>query len=158
MSLSQRNNSMGLQQEERQPAKTFFISTYGCQMNVNDTDRMACLLEMSGYALAPSPEMADLILINSCSIREKPVHKVKSEMGRYRTMKIKNPDLKLGVAGCVAQQEKSQLFKDIPFLDFVVGTDAIDELPDIVGRLEEEERLAFCPSTSPCALSYSDFN
>ena len=141
MSLSQRNNSMGLQQEERQPAKTFFISTYGCQMNVNDTDRMACLLEMSGYALVPSPEMADLILINSCSIREKPVHKVKSEMGRYRTMKIKNPDLKLGVAGCVAQQEKSRLFKDIPFLDFVVGTDAIDELPDIVGRLETEERL-----------------
>ena len=55
--------------------KTFFISTYGCQMNVNDTERMACLLEMAGYALAPSPEMANLILINSCSIREKPVHK-----------------------------------------------------------------------------------
>ena len=132
---------MRLQQEENQPAKTFFISTYGCQMNVNDTDRMACLLEMSGYALVPAPEMADLILINSCSIREKPVHKVKSAMGRYRALKTKNPDLKLGVAGCVAQQEKSRLFKDIPFLDFVVGTDAIDELPDIVGRLETEERL-----------------
>ena len=62
-------------------------------------------------------------------------------MGRYRKLKQKNPDLKLGVVGCVAQQEKGRLFKDIPFLDFVVGTDAIDELPDIVRRLEEEERM-----------------
>lgn len=133
---------MSLFKEERKkPAKTFFISTYGCQMNVNDTERMSCLLEMSGYALTPSPDMADLIIVNSCSIREKPVHKVKSEMGRYKKLKEKNPDLKLGVAGCVAQQERSRLFKSIPILDFILGTDAIDELPQLLERLEKEEKL-----------------
>ena len=125
-------------------SKKFFISTYGCQMNVNDTDRMACLLEMSGYAPIPRPEMADLILINSCSIREKPVHKVRSEAGRYKKLKASNPHLKIGVAGCVAQQERGRLLKDIPFIDFVIGTDAIDELPSLVASLEEsgEKRMA----------------
>ena len=118
-------------------SKKFFISTYGCQMNVNDTDRMACLLEMSGYAPIPKPEMADLILINSCSIREKPVHKVRSEVGRYKKLKKDNPNLKVGVAGCVAQQERGRLLKDIPFIDFVLGTDAIDELPALVASLEK---------------------
>ena len=119
-------------------SKKFFISTYGCQMNVNDTDRMACLLEMSGYAPASLPEAADLIVINSCSIREKPVHKVHSEAGRYKRLKEKNPRLKIGVAGCVAQQERGRLLKDIPFIDFVLGTDAIDELPSLVSSLERD--------------------
>ena len=110
-------------------------------MNVNDTERMACLLEMAGYAPVPSPDMAELLIINSCSIREKPVHKVKSEMGRYRKWKMENPNLKLGVTGCVAQQERQRIFKDIPFLDFVVGTDAIDELPHIVKQLKQKKRL-----------------
>lgn len=131
-----------LQKESgKKHTKGFYISTYGCQMNVNDTERMICLMEMADYALVPSPDMAEIIIINSCSIREKPVHKVKSEMGRYRKLKMENPDLKLGVAGCVAQQEKRLLFKDIPFLDFVVGTDAIDELPHIVKQLEQNEKL-----------------
>ncbi|MBX7231840.1 MAG: tRNA (N6-isopentenyl adenosine(37)-C2)-methylthiotransferase MiaB [Bdellovibrionales bacterium] len=114
-----------------------FISTYGCQMNVNDSERMLALLEMANYVSVSSPEEADLIIINSCSVREKPVHKVHSEVGRYRVLKSKNPRLRIGVAGCVAQQEKGQLLKDIPLLDFILGTDAIDELPDIVGRLYE---------------------
>ena len=121
-------------------SKNFFISTYGCQMNVNDTERMACLLEMSGWALVPRPEMSDLIIINSCSIREKPVHKVHSEVGRYRKLKERHPHLKIGVAGCVAQQEKSRLLKQVPLIDFVLGTDAIDELPSIIERLENKEK------------------
>ncbi len=123
-----------------QKTKNFYISTYGCQMNVNDTERMVCLLEMSGWALVPQPEMSDLIIINSCSIREKPVHKVHSEVGRYKKLKKQHPHLKIGVAGCVAQQEKSRLLKQIPLIDFVLGTDSIDELPSIVNRLENEEK------------------
>ena len=118
-------------------SRNFFISTYGCQMNVNDTERMACLLEMDGWALVPQPEMSDLIIINTCSIREKPVHKLRSEAGRYKKLKEKRPRLKIGVAGCAAQQEKSRLLKQIPFLDFVLGTDAIDELPSLAASLEE---------------------
>ena len=120
--------------------KKVYISTYGCQMNVNDTERMYSLLEMINYAPAVSPDQAGLIIINSCSVREKPVHKVRSEAGRYHLLKQKNPHLKIGVAGCVAQQEKQKMLKEIPLLDFVFGPDAIDKLPDIVSRLEDGEK------------------
>ena len=120
--------------------KKVYISTYGCQMNVNDTERMYSLLEMINYAPAVSPDQAGLIIINSCSVREKPVHKVRSEAGRYHLLKQKNPHLKIGVAGCVAQQEKQKMLKEIPLLDFVFGPDAIDKLPDIVSRLEKGEK------------------
>lgn len=121
-----------------------YISTYGCQMNVNDTERMLALLEMVNFVPVSTPEEASLIIINSCSVREKPVHKVHSEAGRYREMKSQNPRLKIGVSGCVAQQEKHKLLKDVPVLDFVFGTDAIDQLPEIVARayLENERVVA----------------
>lgn len=118
-----------------------YISTYGCQMNVNDTERMYTLLEMMNYAPTPTPENASLIIINSCSVREKPVHKVHSEVGRYRKLKEKNPSLKIGVGGCVAQQEKDQLMKDVPLIDFVFGTDSIDDLPKIVGQAQTQKRV-----------------
>jgi tRNA-2-methylthio-N6-dimethylallyladenosine synthase len=119
-----------------------YISTYGCQMNVNDTERMLSLLEMVNFVPVQTPEQASLIIINSCSVREKPVHKVHSEVGRYREMKEQNPRLRIGVGGCVAQQEKQKLLKDIPVLDFVFGTDAIDQLPEIVARAyDTKERV-----------------
>lgn len=114
-----------------------YISTYGCQMNSNDTERMLALLEMVNFVPVESPDKATLIIINSCSVREKPVHKVWSEVGHYKDWKAKNPDLRIGVGGCVAQQEKAKLLKDIPVLDFVFGTDAIDQLPEIVARTYE---------------------
>ncbi len=113
----------------------YFISTYGCQMNENDSERMSSLLEMMNFSHSNSVDDADLIIINSCSVREKPVHKVHSEVGRYKKMKVKNPNLRIGVGGCVAQQEKDQLLKDIPVLDFVFGTDAIDTLPQLVHQV-----------------------
>lgn len=115
-----------------------YISTYGCQMNVNDSERMYSLLEMLDYEPVSTPEQANLIIINSCSVREKPVHKVRSEAGHYKRLKEKNPSLKIGVAGCVAQQEKGKLLKDIPVLDFVVGTDHIDRLPIIIREIREK--------------------
>ncbi len=121
--------------------KNFFISTYGCQMNVNDSERMSCILEMSGWTATPQAEMSDLIIINSCSIREKPVHKVHSEIGRYRKLKESKPHLKIGVAGCVAQQERSRLLKQIPLIDFVLGTDAIDELPTVLSELNNKKKF-----------------
>ncbi|MES2857442.1 MAG: tRNA (N6-isopentenyl adenosine(37)-C2)-methylthiotransferase MiaB, partial [Bdellovibrionota bacterium] len=114
-----------------------YISTYGCQMNVNDTERMLSLLEMVNFVPVESPEKASLIIINSCSVREKPVHKVHSEAGKYRALKEKNPRLRIGVGGCVAQQEKQKLLKDVPVLDFVFGTDAIDQLPELVAKAFE---------------------
>ncbi|MGZ5280390.1 MAG: tRNA (N6-isopentenyl adenosine(37)-C2)-methylthiotransferase MiaB, partial [Pseudobdellovibrionaceae bacterium] len=104
--------------------KSVYVSTYGCQMNVNDSERMYSLLEMANFTPVSSPDQASLIIINSCSVREKPVHKVFSEVGTYRKMKAKNPALKIGVGGCVGQQEKEKLMKDQPMIDFVFGTDS----------------------------------
>jgi tRNA-2-methylthio-N6-dimethylallyladenosine synthase len=117
-----------------------FISTYGCQMNVNDTDRMHALLEMMNIPQVSRPEDASLIIINSCSVREKAVHKVHSEAGKYKKLKDKRPDLKIGVGGCVGQQEKGKLLLDVPVLDFVFGTDSIDKLPQIVQEVREKDR------------------
>ena len=114
--------------------KGVYISTYGCQMNVNDSERMYALLEMSNYTPVATPEQAELILINSCSVREKPVHKVYSEVGKYKKLKQKNPNLRIGVGGCVGQQEKGNLLQTSPLIDFVFGTDTIDLLPEMVSR------------------------
>ncbi len=124
--------------------KGVYISTYGCQMNVNDTERMLSLLEMANYYPVDKPERASLIIINSCSVREKPVHKLHSEVGRYRNLKSDNPTLLIGVGGCVAQQEKKKLLSDIPLLDFTFGTDAIDQLPSIVARVEKKRKKSLC--------------
>jgi tRNA-2-methylthio-N6-dimethylallyladenosine synthase len=118
-----------------------YISTYGCQMNENDSERMMTLLEMMNFRPVTTPDQASLIIINSCSIREKPVHKVHSEVGRYRKLKALNPKLKIGVAGCVAAQEKEKLKLDIPLIDFVVGTDAIDRLPEVVAKVREGQSI-----------------
>lgn len=114
-----------------------YVSTYGCQMNVNDTERMYSLLEMANFSPVQTPEEASLIIINACSIREKPVHKVYSEVGRYKKLKDKNPNLRIGVGGCVGQQEKEALIKQQPLIDFVFGTDNIDTLPNLVAQVYE---------------------
>lgn len=113
-----------------------YVSTYGCQMNVNDSERMYSLLEMQNYTPVSSPEQAELIIINSCSVREKPVHKVFSEVGTFRKLKERTPHLKIGVGGCVGSHEKDNLIKTAPLIDFVFGTDNIDQLPEIVGQLD----------------------
>lgn len=116
-----------------------YISTYGCQMNVNDTERMFSLLEMVNFNIVNNPEEASLIIINACSIREKPVHKVYSEVGTYKRLKEKNPNLKIGVGGCVGNQEKDKLIKNQPMIDFVFGTDNIDSLPNLVAQVFEKK-------------------
>jgi len=123
------------------PQKGVYISTYGCQMNENDSERMYSLLEMANFTPVTTPDQADLIIINSCSVREKPVHKVHSEVGTYRKLKEKNPNLKIGVGGCVGSQEKDKILKKSPLIDFVFGTDNIDLLPSIVQRTFDEGRV-----------------
>lgn len=120
--------------------RSVYVSTYGCQMNVNDSERMYALLEMANYNPVSSPDQADVIIINSCSVREKPVHKVFSEVGKYRRLKEFRPNLRIGVGGCVGSQEKDNLIKKQPMIDFVFGTDNIDQLPHILEQLEETKK------------------
>ncbi|MFP2958104.1 tRNA (N6-isopentenyl adenosine(37)-C2)-methylthiotransferase MiaB [Myxococcus sp. 1LA] len=117
--------------------KRYFIHTFGCQMNVNDSLRMSEVLSQMSYAPTPVPDNADLIILNTCSIREKAEDKMLSALGRYKPVKASRGAL-IGVGGCVAQQEKDKLLKKVPYLDFVFGPDNIARLPDIIGRVSEE--------------------
>lgn len=109
----------------------FHIQTWGCQMNDHDSEKLSGLLQLEGHEPVDEVGQADLVLLNTCSIREKAVQKVRSELGRLRLEKARRP-LIVGVAGCLAQQEREALFRQAPHVDFVLGTMAIQQLPRLV--------------------------
>ena len=115
--------------------KRVYIETYGCQMNEHDSERMFRLLESFHYLETKDPKQADLILINTCSVREKPEHKVYSALGRFKKLKEEKGTI-IGVAGCVAQQEGDKLLDRVPYLDMVIGTHAIPVLPQLLKKIE----------------------
>jgi tRNA-2-methylthio-N6-dimethylallyladenosine synthase len=120
--------------------KKLYIKTYGCQMNVYDSERMAEAMGGSGYVETATPEDADMILLNTCHIREKAAEKVYSELGRFRVLKEANPDLKIGVAGCVAQAEGAEIMRRQPLVDLVVGPQSYHRLPQLEARTREGKR------------------
>ena len=121
------------------PAKKLYIATFGCQMNEYDSLKMAQLLQ-NDYTTVDDPEEADLILVNTCSIREKAEHKLYSLMGRFRQIKSTKPGLIIGVGGCVAQQEGERLLKSLPHLDIVFGPQGLYRLPEMIRALEAGKR------------------
>ncbi|MFT6696534.1 MAG: tRNA-2-methylthio-N6-dimethylallyladenosine synthase [Paracoccaceae bacterium] len=121
--------------------KKVFVKTYGCQMNVYDSERMMTAMNASGYATAETAEEADLVLLNTCHIREKAAEKVYSELGRMKALKIDKPDLKIGVTGCVAQAEGAEILRRAPAVDLVVGPQAYHRLPAMVTRATFGERV-----------------
>src|SRR6056297_1474885 len=120
--------------------KKLFIKTYGCQMNVYDSERMAEAMGGEGYSQTDRPEDADLILLNTCHIREKAAEKVYSELGRYKGLKAENPDLRIGVAGCVAQAEGAEIMRRQPMVDLVVGPQSYHRLPQLTARARAGEK------------------
>jgi tRNA-2-methylthio-N6-dimethylallyladenosine synthase len=126
----------------RAPAlRKVFVHTFGCQMNESDSDRMVELLGRHAYARAATAEEADLILLNTCAVREKAEQKLLSALGRYREVKARRGAL-IAVSGCVAQQEKDRLLRRVPYVDFVFGPDNIGRLPEMLARAEARERFA----------------
>ena len=113
----------------------YHIQTWGCQMNDHDGEKLSGLLSAEGFEWVDSTDEADLVLLNTCSIREKAVHKVYSELGRLRQEKERRP-LLVGVTGCLAQQEQAALFKRAPHIDFVLGTMALKQLPRLVAEAQ----------------------
>jgi tRNA-2-methylthio-N6-dimethylallyladenosine synthase len=111
-----------------QNGKKLFVKTYGCQMNVYDTERMTESLQAEGYISTDSAEEADMILLNTCHIREKAAEKVYSELGRFKHLKSENPNLKIGVVGCVAQAEGEEIIRRQPLVDLVVGPQSYHKL------------------------------
>ena len=114
----------------------YALVTFGCQMNQHDSLRIEEVLERAGFLPADGPEDADLVLLNTCSVREKAEQKLRSEVGRLGVLKRRRKDLLIAVAGCVAQQEGERLLASMPQLDLVLGPDNIPELPGLLGALE----------------------
>ncbi|MDQ1900455.1 tRNA (N6-isopentenyl adenosine(37)-C2)-methylthiotransferase MiaB [Paracoccus sp. WLY502] len=109
--------------------KKLFIKTYGCQMNVYDSQRMAEAMGAEGYVLTEDQAEADMVLLNTCHIREKAAEKLYSDLGRLKPLKAEKPDLKIGVAGCVAQAEGAEIVRRMPLVDLVVGPQTYHRLP-----------------------------
>lgn len=117
----------------------FYIHTFGCQMNENDSERMAGILKASGLEQTSSPEKSHIIIVNTCAVREKSEEKLFSLLGRLERIKRKNQAL-IGVTGCVAQLYRSKLWDRKPFIDFILGPDNYSQLPQIL-HLESEDRV-----------------
>ncbi len=120
--------------------KKLYIKTYGCQMNVYDSERMSEALGGEGYVPTETPDDADMILLNTCHIREKAAEKVYSELGRFRSLKDEKPDLKIGVAGCVAQAEGAEIMARQPLVDLVVGPQSYHRLPELERKARAGEK------------------
>ena len=122
-----------------QSLDTLFIKTYGCQMNEYDSTRMADVMKQAyGLRLVDRPENADVILMNTCSVREKAEEKVYSELGRYRKLKEKHPSMIIGVGGCVGQQEGARIQKRAPDVDIVFGPQTYHRLPEMVKQIRRD--------------------
>ena len=147
-----------------------YIKTMGCQMNEYDSEKMADVLrESHGYELTDSPDNADLLLVNTCSIREKAQEKVFSELGTLAgSSRKRNPNIKIGVGGCVASQEGEGITKRAPFVDVVFGPQTLHRLPELItdAGVSKSARLSIsrfprsrssidCPSRAPTDRQHS---
>lgn len=121
--------------------KKVFIETLGCQMNKSDSERIYGILSNFGYDQAENVEESDLAIVNTCSIRKLSEEKAFSRIGMWKARKKKNPDFKIGFCGCVAQQEGENIFKRAPYVDLIFGTHNIYELPDLIKKIENGEKI-----------------
>ncbi|MBI5194272.1 MAG: tRNA (N6-isopentenyl adenosine(37)-C2)-methylthiotransferase MiaB [Nitrospirae bacterium] len=124
--------------------KQLFIKTFGCQMNELDSEKIAGVLSGLGYSLTDSPDNADMVILNTCSVREKAEDKCYSDLGRLNELKKEKPELVIGVGGCVAQQAGKRIVERAPYVDMVFGTDNISDIPGLLEkkRARSKNRVA----------------
>ena len=120
--------------------KKVFIKTYGCQMNEYDSEKLVLDLEKNHYEQTSEIQEADMVVLNTCNIREKAAEKVYSELGRIKKFKDHKTDLKIGITGCVAQAESLEIFERQPAVDFIVGPQSYHKFPEIISKLKDGER------------------
>ncbi|SDD99292.1 tRNA (N6-isopentenyl adenosine(37)-C2)-methylthiotransferase MiaB [Nocardioides lianchengensis] len=138
-------------------ARTYEVRTYGCQMNVHDSERLTGLLEDAGYAAAPAGEQADVVVFNTCAVRENADNKLYGNLSHLAPVKAANPGMQIAVGGCLAQKDRSTITQKAPYVDVVFGTHNIGSLPVLLerARVQEEaqveilESLDVFPSTLP---------
>ena len=124
--------------------KLIYIKSYGCQMNVYDSNRIKDLFLNKGYKITNDVSKANLTVLNTCHIREKAVEKVYSDIGRIKKFKNKDNQMKLVVAGCVAQAEGGEIKKRSPTVDFIVGPQSYHKLPEMIDFNEDKIKVNFC--------------
>ncbi|MFN4298174.1 MAG: tRNA (N6-isopentenyl adenosine(37)-C2)-methylthiotransferase MiaB [Thermaurantimonas sp.] len=117
--------------------KKLYIESYGCQMNFSDSEIVASILSKEGYATTKNPEEADLVLLNTCSIREKAEQTVRNRLSHFHAIKKQNPDVKIGILGCMAERIKEKLLEEEKLVDIVVGPDAYRDLPNLIKEAED---------------------
>ena len=139
-------------------SKYLYIKSYGCQMNVYDSNRMKDLLEKDGYQITTDINKADLTILNTCHIREKAVEKVYSDIGRIRKIKNNKNNMKLVVAGCVAQAEGIEIKKRAPIVDFVIGPQSYHKLPEMINTQEVSINSDFLQNEKFKNLVYNSSN
>src|SRR3989339_623465 len=121
--------------------KKVYIETLGCQMNKSDSEKILGILETQGYKETTEREEADLLVMNTCSIRAASENKAFSHLGIWKKLKKANSDVKIAVCGCIAQQTKEKIFKRAPQVDLIFGTHNIEELPELIKQLSEKEKV-----------------
>ena len=122
---------------EKTISKNLFIESYGCQMNFSDSEIVASILSKNGYQITVDKESADLILVNTCSIREKAEQTVRKRLKVFNSLRQKNKGLKIGVLGCMAERLKHKFLEEEKMVDLVVGPDAYKDLPNLLKDLEQ---------------------
>jgi len=142
---------------EASPSRTYQVRTYGCQMNVHDSERISGLLEAAGYVRSAESDDPDVIVFNTCAVRENADNRLYGNLGHLRPVKEKRPDLQIAVGGCLAQKDRSEIVRRAPWVDVVFGTHNIGSLPVLLDRarhnataeVEILESLDVFPSTLP---------
>ena len=137
--------------------RTYEVITYGCQMNVHDSERISGLLEDAGYARAPEGDQADIVVFNTCAVRENADNRLYGNLGHLAPVKATTPGMQIAVGGCMAQKDRDTVVKKAPWVDVVFGTHNIGSLPVLLERarieqasqVEIEEALTRFPSTLP---------
>jgi len=139
--------------------KTYHIEIWGCQMNVADAAAAARRLEALGMVEVPDPAEADLVLLETCCVREKPEHKIYSRLGELRPLKEARPHMRLGVCGCMAQKEGRTIIRQAPFVDLVIGPRSLSRLPEILDALETtgERQIDVVMDEAPTEAGAQDF-
>ena len=136
--------------------KKLYIETLGCQMNKSDTERIAGILSEFGYVQTEIEKDADLLIINTCSIRQLSADKAYSKLGVWGKWKKTRPELKIGICGCVAQQDKQKVRQRAPYVDLVFGTHNIYDLPNLIKQIENDEKVCAITNT-PVVCNQNDF-
>src|SRR5512139_507015 len=122
------------------PVRTYEVRTYGCQMNVHDSERISGLLEAAGYVKAHEADAADVVVFNTCAVRENADNKLYGNLGQLRPAKLRNPGMQIAVGGCLAQKDRGLIVEKAPWVDVVFGTHNIGSLPALLACAAHNKR------------------